>query len=641
MTSQGMQASQVLRMKVQLAVIDHLGMKMYTTLPPVISELIANCWDADAEHVWVTISKDSHSPKISVKDDGTGMSFEELNDAFLLVGRNRRVAEGTEITRKHRRKVMGRKGIGKLAAFGIARIIEVESTKDNITTKFRMDLDDIKEVVDDEFYEPEILINQRRLGRKEGTILTLKKLNRKRAINIDVIRRKIARRFSVIGNEWKFAVSVNGKPITPKDRDLKKKVQYYWEVVPKARGDRKPNDKACVRFIDGIIKRDSEVDWSLYGWIGTMENPIDDTGDMGIVLMARGKLIHEPSFFEVTGGKEYAYAYMLGEIHADFFDEEDDLIATHRGSVVWESEPGSLLKKWLQDNLRKIAAEWSDKRAEKKEKAIREEPVTAKWLEKLSPPERKTANKIIKTIARSEKLDAERQKELMQYARDSFEVQVFRDLVNELGNDPDDAKLLELFEEWRVIEAREVLRIAEGRIESIEHFDKLVKKNAKEVPDLHKYLAEFPWILDPTWTKVEDEVHYSELLRKHFPNEELDEKNRRIDFVCLGAGDTVHVVEMKRPKHKLNGDNLEQISRYVDFVRGRLGNVPNRSYSSAAGYILVGEIGSDPSLTSAKNRLAADRIYVMKYEDLLKNARKLHKEFAEKLRKYDPTWNEV
>ena len=46
---------------------------------------------------------------------------------------------------------------------------------------------------------------------------------------------------------------------------------------------------------------------------------------------------------------------------------------------------------------------------------------------------------------------------------------------------------------------------------------------------------------------LEDEVWYSELLRKEFPEAKLEERNRQIDFVCIGVGDTVRVIELKRP----------------------------------------------------------------------------------------------
>ena len=42
-------------MKFDAGTIKHLGLQMYSTLPPVIGELVANGWDANASKVEITI----------------------------------------------------------------------------------------------------------------------------------------------------------------------------------------------------------------------------------------------------------------------------------------------------------------------------------------------------------------------------------------------------------------------------------------------------------------------------------------------------------------------------------------------------------------------------------------------------------
>ena len=46
----------VLEMKFDPNVITHLGIQMYSTLPPVISELISNAYDADATEVKIYLN---------------------------------------------------------------------------------------------------------------------------------------------------------------------------------------------------------------------------------------------------------------------------------------------------------------------------------------------------------------------------------------------------------------------------------------------------------------------------------------------------------------------------------------------------------------------------------------------------------
>ena len=114
------------KMTVAGQLFKHLGLQMYSGADPAISELISNAYDAMAKNVWIVITTGrpiQQTDEVVVKDDGHGMSFEECNSLYLSVGRNRR-SGASEWTKTYNglkpRKVQGRKGIGKLAGFGIA-----------------------------------------------------------------------------------------------------------------------------------------------------------------------------------------------------------------------------------------------------------------------------------------------------------------------------------------------------------------------------------------------------------------------------------------------------------------------------------------------------------------------------------------
>ena len=120
-------------MKFDAGTIKHLGLQMYSTLPPVIGELVANGWDANASRVEITIPVtplDPNDSEIVIRDDGTGMSDQDVRSKYVITGRDRRESENTdESPPPLKRKVMGRKGIGKFSSFGIAKEIEIESVK--------------------------------------------------------------------------------------------------------------------------------------------------------------------------------------------------------------------------------------------------------------------------------------------------------------------------------------------------------------------------------------------------------------------------------------------------------------------------------------------------------------------------------
>ena len=125
-------------MTISRLTVDKLGVKLYDRVSAVIAEIIANSYDADATEVTVrapmgellaTKSKGVITDRgyvIEVEDNGVGMIAEEVNEFYLKVGKERRNdPKRGDLSKIHKRRVMGRKGVGKLAPFGVCEKIEV------------------------------------------------------------------------------------------------------------------------------------------------------------------------------------------------------------------------------------------------------------------------------------------------------------------------------------------------------------------------------------------------------------------------------------------------------------------------------------------------------------------------------------
>ena len=603
-----------LEMKVELTVIEDLGINLYGKLPSVISELVANAWDADATTVEITLDegKVSESTKIVVADNGYGMSYDTIQDKYLRVGRKRRNEE-PETTAKGR-KVMGRKGIGKLSVFGVATNAEIKTVMQGKMTVFQINVDDmIKEARNNRKYYPDTKRRDSATDEEQGTAITLTSLKRKSDIDAEAIRRSIARHFSIIGDE--FTVSVNGRDVSPSDKINRSalKEEDVWEIG---------------EFVDG-----EKRDWRVSGWIGATEDPLDED-DRGVTIMARGKMIQMHTMFDVKSGNKFYYSYITGQIDAEFFDAELDLMSTDRQSVIWDTPQGDLLKKWGADKLREISGKLAETRRTKSEEILMREPEFDAWRKGLERSERQKADRIIHILTAKENMSNERRKEIMQHIITVFEQNVFQDLLAALEKDEDPATLLSVFEQWDVVEAREIERVVKGRLKTIEKLREHIKKCAKEVPTLHNYFKKWPWMLDPTWTKWRDEVHYSEILREKFPEKRLKESNRRLDFIAVGTGDTIHVVELKRPGYAITEKDMLQLIHYVEFVREKLGNDDERGYSAVAGYIVAGNISRSRPVLKLIEEGKPSRRYVRTYDGLLTTARTLHAAFEEKLAEF-------
>lgn len=133
------------KMSISLNVLNHLGIGLYSNVPAVLSEIVANAWDADAEEVDIII--DPKENIISIYDNGSGMNLADINQKYLMVGYSKRTNE-PPLTSKGR-SPMGRKGIGKLSVFSIADTAEIFSVKDGQKNAFRMVGTDIQDQIKD------------------------------------------------------------------------------------------------------------------------------------------------------------------------------------------------------------------------------------------------------------------------------------------------------------------------------------------------------------------------------------------------------------------------------------------------------------------------------------------------------------
>lgn len=207
-----------LRLPFRGRILEQLGTRLHQSPAASLAEIVANAWDADAAAVDIKIpdalGKDS---AIVVEDNGHGMTFDECQAEYMNVGYDRR-AGGRGTRTRSGRLVMGRKGIGKFAGFGIAKKIRVETTSGSTgeETVFEMDIDELKSA--EYLSEGGTIKAVTRPGGRDGhgrhgTRITLSGLIMARNISRSRFPRSMASRFLVHQTTADFAIGVNGTPI--------------------------------------------------------------------------------------------------------------------------------------------------------------------------------------------------------------------------------------------------------------------------------------------------------------------------------------------------------------------------------------------------------------------------------------------
>jgi hypothetical protein len=72
----------------------------------------------------------------------------------------------------------------------------------------------------------------------------------------------------------------------------------------------------------------------------------------GVRVYCRGKIAAQTLLFNRGAGFTGEFdvrSYLIGELHADWLDESEDLIRTDRQDILWSHELGQALEKWGQD----------------------------------------------------------------------------------------------------------------------------------------------------------------------------------------------------------------------------------------------------------------------------------------------------
>lgn len=617
----------VLEMKFDPNVITHLGIQMYSTLPPVISELISNAYDADATEVKIYLNDKDQEKSIIIEDNGHGMSFDEINDKFLLIGRNRRKDDQSDKSKSGKRWVIGKKGIGKLAFFGIATQVEISTIQNYLKTTFLLNWDDIQsQRANTGIYHPKILESDISVKQKSGTTIKLTKIKRKTGFSAQDLALSLSKAFHVFDEE-DFQVNIfHNQQTDPllisnslryQDFDCFVKWEAPWVEI-NLTSEEKDKYEEYLKKITGCL-------------IASKERTIPEKM-RGIALFSRGKLVNEYAFYGLSA-TSFGYSYLTGWLNVDFIEDfSEDVISTNRRSLNWETDETKLLEELLQILIKKFYNFQKDAKENDKKQEI-EEIVGINldnWYETLPKRERKLAKKIMNQIIQAEGLEPEKTSNLIRYVQDSYQFTSFKELAADISENNFDhpEQILKLMSEWQLIEAREFYKLAEVRLETIKKFEEYIAQNAKEVPVLHNFLKQFPWLLDPRIMSFKDEVTFSSLLKEKYPDETLDINDRRIDFLCQRFADSFFIIELKRPKGTISHKEITQALDYVNFIAQRLGNEKG---TKVCCYLIAERLVDTPSVTMTAEALQkGGSVYVKTYSELLANAKSYHNEFIEK-----------
>jgi signal transduction histidine kinase len=112
-----------------------LGRELITDRITALFELVKNCYDANATKVTIEfheVNPLSDNSKIVIRDNGIGMSFEDIRDKWMVIGTSskRTVSHSPE---PFKRKTVGKKGVGRFAVDKLGSKLLMQTKKEGAT----------------------------------------------------------------------------------------------------------------------------------------------------------------------------------------------------------------------------------------------------------------------------------------------------------------------------------------------------------------------------------------------------------------------------------------------------------------------------------------------------------------------------
>lgn len=527
-----------------------------------LCELVWNAFDDDAKTVSIGVENSDFGvlALIRIVDDGNGMTRRRAEEAFSLVGDSWKRPPGTQSAGG--RPVHGKHGRGRFAAFALGDAVNWDSTARDVEGDA---LATIRIEGRREHLSRFKINDTRAIGDQTGTTVEIGAVTDAAIAAFDertALHQRLLTEFALhLDRHHDFEIEFLGRTIDPAAVIAAKKVIEV--TLPDS--------------VEGPVSL-TVIEWNL----SDVERRLYLCKEDGTVA---GEL---PPGIQAVGAEFTAYLAWDGFLHdAELLLEGDT--ETPAGRVV---EAGrSALRKYLAGAVRRREAETIERW--RKEGVY---PYSGEPKSDVEKATRQTFN--IVAMAASRTVDE---------AKSSSSKAMALSLLKEtFENDPEAllpilkqfsklsnariAELSELLERTTLAHLISMGREVADRIDFLQGlnallFDKLTKKQMLERKQLHRILANETWVFGEEWSLTGDDERLQEVLRKYLAKLGLDvhladsapivrEDGRdAIPDLVLGRrletreNHYAHlVVELKRPSHKLNDEDVSQLRSYASAI---------------------------------------------------------------------------
>lgn len=559
----------------------------YSSTEKALKELVDNAWDADAEHIFVSLPAPMSSDPIVIRDNGSGMTPEEVERHYLKIAADRRVLRGVR-TPVRKRLVKGRKGVGKFAGLMAATTMKLETTAGGLITSFELELGQLSTAVDIEHLPISLKVEPCDAG-LHGTTITLSNLHTGFAFPDATKFKQIL--LQEYGRERDFSILIDGKTLGIDDvAGLFRSTEGVVEGV-------------------GIVK----LSFAIADGTSLSRQP-------GIIIIVDGKTVGKPFLFGLDQQENFPAKLLrrlYGEVQADGLSAH---VTNGWDSLVENSE---LLAR-VVDFARPILQDAF------KEKHGRELQLTQARLKKeiqfrLSQlPEncRQFADNAIKKVLNRFYGEPPEKVEAYVYVLlEALERSEYGDVLRHLAeaSRSDVTSIAEGLDDFGLAEIAHLVEQAKARMFVLDSLEAMVTNPSTLEWQVHKALERNLWVLGTAYSLFSSNKTLQRVVESQIGGKYTGERaTLRPDLLINDgfAGECL-LIEFKRPSHAL---------RYEDYTQATTYRHDLKNHISKRMRILI--IGGSRSADFPVSNMEAD-VIALTFSDIISSART---ELAWKLR---------
>lgn len=562
----------------------------YRSSEKALKELVDNAWDADAETVQIILPEPLTDNPIIIQDDGCGMTDKELQAEYMNIASDRRARRG-DLTTVKKRKVKGRKGVGKFAGFMAASYMKMETWSRGKKSKFELDRNFLDQ--HDELQSMPINLTVKDDNTKEkGTCITLSSLHHNMNFpDHDKFRQLLIQEY---GRENDFNLIINGKEL-----DIDDIQGSYKEHGAELDGIGNIN----LRFTVSDKK--------------PLKNP-------GIVLRVAGKTIGEPSFFGLDKADDFPPKLLnkcFGELEADGLIDD---VTADWGAIIEGSKSYEKIEEIVQPILREKFKEVYGQEINLAKARLQKEIQSR--VRSLPEHKREFAEKAIKKIL--ERFYQEPESKIAPVVNvllDALERSDYRTVLEHINEakHSEIAVFAEALDEFGLLEMARMSEQASKRLEFIDYLEELIADPKTLEKDVHKAIEKNLWLFGPEYSLFSSNMTLKKQIEDFLNKKYIGGRAEKRPDLMLSEnlrGERL-LIEFKRPSHNLKYEDYQQATAYRNDFR------KNSFVETINVYLIGGSKGSD--LPQDQDR--EDKVRIILFSDLLSSARRQFQWLLEQL----------